>query len=84
MLSAREWILLLTVAKPPQLHETEPVWLPDYAVVEGGRRTRVGAAGAAALALALAKGFPVKPRWNARNTKPTNPLRGRPGRPPRP
>jgi len=55
VLSAREWILLLTGRKPPQLHETEPVWLPDYAVVEGGRRTRVGAAGVAALALALAK-----------------------------
>jgi hypothetical protein len=36
------------------LHETEPVWLPDYAVVEGGRKFS-GAAGAAALALALAK-----------------------------
>jgi hypothetical protein len=36
------------------LHETEPVWLPDYAVAEGGRKFS-GAAGAAALALALAK-----------------------------
>jgi hypothetical protein len=36
------------------LHETDPVWLPDYAVVEGGRKFS-GAAGTAALALALAK-----------------------------
>jgi hypothetical protein len=34
------------------LHETEPVWLPDYAVAEG-RPLHI--AGTAALALALAK-----------------------------
>ena len=52
--SLREWVLLLSRRKPAVLHETEPVWLPDYAVVEGGRKFS-GAAGAAALALALAK-----------------------------
>ena len=54
LLSLREWFLLLSRRKPAVLHETEPVWLPDYAVVEGGRRFS-GAAGTAALALALAK-----------------------------
>jgi carbon starvation protein len=54
LLSLREWILLLSRRKPAVLHETEPVWLPDYAIVEGGRKFS-GAAGAAALALALAK-----------------------------
>lgn len=54
-LSIREWMLLLTRRKSAQLHETEPVWLPDYAVAEGGRGMGAGAAGAAALALALAK-----------------------------
>ena len=54
LLSLREWFLLLSRRKPAVLHETEPVWLPDYAVVEGRRRFS-GAAGTAALALALAK-----------------------------
>ncbi len=54
LLSLREWFLLLSRRKPAVLHETEPVWLPDYAVVEGGRQFS-GAAGTAALALALAK-----------------------------
>ena len=54
LLSLREWFLLLSRRKPAVLHETEPVWLPDYAVLEGGRRFS-GAAGMAALALALAK-----------------------------
>jgi carbon starvation protein len=54
VLSLREWGLLLSRRKPAVLHETEPVWLPDYAVVEGGRKFG-GAAGTAALALALAK-----------------------------
>jgi carbon starvation protein len=54
LLSLREWFLLLPRRKPAVLHETEPVWLPDYAIVEGGRKFS-GAAGAAALALALAK-----------------------------
>jgi carbon starvation protein len=53
-LSLREWFLLLTHRKPAVLRETDPVWLPDYAVVEGGRKFS-GAAGTAALALALAK-----------------------------
>src|ERR1017187_2810473 len=54
LLSLREWFLLLSRRKPAVLHETEPVWLPDYAVVEGGHKFS-GAAGTAALALALAK-----------------------------
>ena len=48
LLSVREWILLLTRRKPAVLHETEPVWLPDYAVAEGkplhiGGHGRLGA-----------------------------------------
>ena len=35
LLSLREWFLLLSRRKPAVLHETEPVWLPDYAVAEG-------------------------------------------------
>ncbi len=35
LLSVREWILLIARKKLAELHETEPVWLPDYAVVEG-------------------------------------------------
>jgi carbon starvation protein len=52
VLSLREWILLLSRRKQAVLHETEPVWLPDYAVAEGNP---LRAAGAAALALTLAK-----------------------------
>jgi carbon starvation protein len=54
LLSVREWVLLLSRRKPALLHETEPVWLPDYAVNEGGRAFR-GVAGAAALTVALAR-----------------------------
>ena len=52
LLSMREWVLLLSRRKPAVLHETEPVWLPDYAVAEG-RPLHI--AGMVALALALAK-----------------------------
>ncbi len=52
VLSVREWLLLLGRRKPAVLCETEPVWLPDYAVSEA-RPLRV--AGVAALAFALAK-----------------------------
>jgi carbon starvation protein len=52
LMSLREWILLLARKKLAQLRETEPVWLPDYAVKES-QSFRV--AGAAALAFALAK-----------------------------
>jgi carbon starvation protein len=34
LLSTREWILLLARRRLAELHETPPVWLPDYAVVE--------------------------------------------------
>jgi len=54
LLSLREWFMLLSRRKPVVLHETESVWLPDYAVIEGGRNFS-GAAGTAALTLALAK-----------------------------
>ena len=54
LLSVREWWLLLTRRKPAVLHETEPVWLPDYALKEGGGNLRT-AAGTAAIALGLAK-----------------------------
>ncbi|MGP8055811.1 MAG: carbon starvation CstA family protein [Limisphaerales bacterium] len=52
LLSLREWLLLLSRRKPAVLHETEPVWLADYAVAEG---KPLHIAGTAALALALAK-----------------------------
>jgi hypothetical protein len=52
--SVCEWILLLSRRKPSVLRESEPVWLPDYAVAEGGRGFS-NIAGTAALALALAK-----------------------------
>lgn len=55
LISIREWILLLCRRKPSLLRESAPVWLPDYAVTEGGRRLGGGPAGAATLALALAK-----------------------------
>jgi carbon starvation protein len=53
-LSIREWFLLLSRRKPAALREAEPVWLPDYAVKEPSPDL-CGAAGAAALALGLAK-----------------------------
>ncbi len=52
--SVREWILLLSRRKQAVLHETEPVWLPDYAVKEAGPNFRT-AAGAAVIALGLVK-----------------------------
>jgi carbon starvation protein len=61
-LSAREWILLLRRRKPPVLCETTPTWLPDYAVAEGGR-TLGGAAGTAALVLALTKELSGEAAW---------------------
>ena len=54
LLSVREWILLLSRRKPAVLHETEPVWLPDYAIKEPGANLRT-AAGAVAIAFGLAK-----------------------------
>jgi hypothetical protein len=54
LINLREWFRLLTRGKPAVLKESEPVWLPDYAVVEGGRKLG-GVAGTAALTLALAK-----------------------------
>jgi len=54
LISVREWLLLLSKRKPTVLHETAPVWLPDYALKESGPNLRT-AAGAAALAFGLAK-----------------------------
>jgi carbon starvation protein len=51
-LSVREWWLLLGRRKPAVLCETEPVWLPDYAVSEA---RPLNVAGVAALAVALTK-----------------------------
>ena len=52
LISVREWMLLLARKKLAELRETEPVWLPDYAVAEG-KPLRV--LGLFALAFALAK-----------------------------
>jgi carbon starvation protein len=52
VLSLREWILLLARRRPATLHESAPVWLPEYARVEG-QPWRVFSL--LALALALAK-----------------------------
>jgi len=52
LLSVREWVLLLARRKLAVLRETEPVWLPDYAVAEA-KPLRL--AGLLALAFALAK-----------------------------
>ena len=54
LMSVREWLRLLTGKQAPDLYETEPVWLPEYAVKEAGPDLR-SAAGAAALALGLAR-----------------------------
>ena len=54
VISLREWWLLLSRRKAAVTHETAPVWLPDYALKESGPNLRT-AAGAAALALGLAK-----------------------------
>src|ERR1022692_2337366 len=52
LLSVYEWVLLLGRRKPAVLRETEPVWLPDYAVAES-RPLHI--AGVATVAFALAK-----------------------------
>jgi carbon starvation protein len=54
LISVREWIFLLARKKPAELHESDAVWLPDYAVKEPGANVRT-ATGAAVLALGLAK-----------------------------
>ncbi len=52
VLSIREWIALLRRSRPVRLYETEPVWLPGYAVAETSHLKTVSTAG---LALALAR-----------------------------
>ena len=53
-LSLREWLLLLSRRKAAVVHETDPVWLPDYALTEAGPNFRT-VAGTAAIALGLAR-----------------------------
>jgi len=50
LISLREWILLLARKKLAVLHETEPTWLPDYALAEA---KPLHAASVIALGLAL-------------------------------
>src|SRR5439155_25389506 len=50
--SLREWVLLLARKKLAELGESEPVWLPDYAVAQG---KPLALFGLLALAFALAK-----------------------------
>ena len=52
LLSLREWILLLARRKLAVLRETDPIWLPDYAIAES---KPLHAASLIALAFALAK-----------------------------
>jgi carbon starvation protein len=53
-INVREWVLLLAHKKQAELHESQPVWLPDYAVKEPSTNFH-GAAGTTVLALGLAK-----------------------------
>jgi carbon starvation protein len=50
LLSMREWILLCARKRVAMLHESAPVWLPDYAIAEG-QPLRVGALVALTFAL---------------------------------
>jgi len=52
LISLREWLLLLGRRKLADLRESDPIWLPDYAVTEGKPLKLLGLF---ALALALAK-----------------------------
>jgi carbon starvation protein len=52
LISAWEWLLLVRGAKLAKLHESEAVWLPDYAVAEA---KPVNVLGLVALGCALAK-----------------------------
>jgi len=54
VMSVWEWLMLLARRKAAVVHETAPVWLPEYALKEAGPNLRT-AAGAAAIALGLAK-----------------------------
>jgi carbon starvation protein len=52
LFSVREWVLLLARRKPAVLCETEPIWLPEYAVAES---RPLHLAGVVTVAFALAK-----------------------------
>src|SRR5207247_2267854 len=54
VLSLREWWLLLSRRRPVELHESESVWLPDFALREG-RPVRL--AGWLGLLLTLGRGL---------------------------
>lgn len=58
ILSIREWINLLRGSKPPILHETPPVWLPDYALKE--EKSAGCVTGVVALGVALARELSVE------------------------
>ena len=68
-MSVREWILLLSRRKPAVLHETEPVWLPDYAVVEGGASS-VARPAPPPWRWRWRRNGPANRIWNARNSRP--------------
>ncbi|MSU63259.1 MAG: carbon starvation protein A [Pedosphaera sp.] len=52
LISLREWVLLIAEKKLCELRETEPTWLPDYALAEGKRSSLFALF---ALALSLVK-----------------------------
>jgi carbon starvation protein len=52
LLSVREWLLLLARRKLARLRESDPVWLPQYALAEGKPLSLIGIG---ALVFALAK-----------------------------
>ena len=52
LLSAHEWVLMLARRKLAVLRESDPVWLPDYAIAEAKPMPMLGLIG---LAFALAK-----------------------------
>lgn len=54
VLSIWEWLLLISRRKAPRMHESDPEWLPDHAIKEGGAGFST-AAGTAAIALGLVK-----------------------------
>src|SRR5205823_2197634 len=51
LLSVYEWLLLLLRKRLAILHESNPVWLPEYALAEGGKPATILSALAITLAL---------------------------------
>ena len=54
VMSAYEWLMLLSRRRSPKLQESSPVWLPDHAVREGSASLRT-VAGTTAIAFGLLK-----------------------------